>query len=462
MALLRGLVAMGVAAWLTAAERPSVIVILADDMGLDSVSSFNPDLGLVTPRIDELVEQGMSFSDAHSGSAVCTPTRYGLLTGRYSWRSRLKRSIIPKWDAPLIEEGRLTIGAMLQQHGYHSACIGKWHLGWHWPFVDQGPVPVGDGGKLAELAAKGIDWSRPISGGPIDRGFDYHFGDDVINWEPYIYIENDRALGVPDQSAKWHDPAGDWVEDEVLPRITDKAVDYIAERSASGEPYFLYFPLTSPHSPIAPSASFRGRSGLTAYADFILETDHVVGRIVDAVDASGTADNTIIIFTADNGTALKFARQGGAADKGLNFEATLRGGKSDVYEGGHRVPFIVRWPGRVGAGTVSTSAICLTDIMATVADVVGHDLPDDAAEDSFSLMPALAGGQLQRAPVINHSIRGTFAIRDGDWKLICGAGSGGWTPPTGQGPGAQDLPSHQLYDLSADLAEPACTAPCVS
>ena len=436
-----------------AAQQPNIIVILADDMGMDSVSAFNKSLGFKTPCIDDLVSEGVAFTEAHSGSAVCTPTRYGLLTGRYSWRSRLKSFIVPRWDAPLIEEGRITMASMLKSEGYDTAMVGKWHLGWNWPFKSSDPVPVGKAKKLEHLAKQGIDWSAPVTGGPNSCGFDYHFGDDVINWPPYAYIENEKVLGTPDPKQKYAAPDSDWAEDKVLPTITAKAVAYIEKQAKSDAPFFLYFPMTSPHGPIAPSVDFKGKSGISPYVDFVIETDHSVGQIIDAVDRSGIAENTLIIFTADNGTSLNFPTEDGTIEKGINFNTHVRGGKADIFEGGHRVPFIVRWPREIDAGSRNETPICLTDIMATVADVVGVKLPENAGEDSVSLYPALRDEHFERDAIINHSIHGKFAIRDGKWKLAFCPGSGGKSSPRDPEAQKQGLPALQLYNLSEDPLE---------
>ena len=450
-------IAMGLlglfAAPVMAAEQPNIIVILADDMGMDSVSAFNDSLGFKTPCIDALVQEGMVFSEGHSGSAVCTPTRYGLLTGRYSWRSRLKKSIIPQWDAPLIEEGRLTMTSMLKTRNYDTAAIGKWHLGWNWPFTTKGPVPVGNAGALAKRAKQGIDWNASVTGGPNSCGFDYYFGDDVINWPPFVYIENKNVLGTPDSKKGWKTPDSDWAKDRVLPTITSKAVAYIEEKAKTDTPFFLYFPMTSPHSPIAPSVGFKGKSGISPYVDFVIETDHSIGRIIDAVDRSDIAENTLIIFTADNGTSLNFPRKDGTLKKGIDFNTHVRGGKADIWEGGHKVPFVVRWPNKIAAESKNETPVCLTDIMATVADIIGFDLPDHAAEDSTSLWPALRGEAFVHGPVINHSIQGKFALRNGKWKLAFCPGSGGWSSPRDAEANKKKLPSMQLYDLSADPLE---------
>ena len=447
------LLTLGLACLAQSADKPNVIVILADDMGKDSISAFNPNLGFKTPRIDSLVEQGMSFMDAHSGSAVCTPTRYGLLTGRYSWRSRLKKYIIPKWDGALIEKDRLTIGSMLQKEGYHTACIGKWHLGMEWTFKTfKGEFPLGNGRTLAKLAAQGVDWTQPMKNGPNDRGFDYHFGDDTINWPPFTFIENKRVIGnIDPKTFKTDDP--NWYNENVLPTITQKAVNYIAERAKTDKPFFLYFPMTSPHSPIAPAEGFVGKSGISPYVDFVIETDYRIGQIIDAVDKSGIAENTIIILTADNGTSISFPKKDGSLEKGINFNNSYRGAKSDIFEGGHNVPFVVRWPKAVKAGSTNKTPICLTDIMATVADTNGIKLADNAAEDSVSLLAALQGETLERGAIINHSIQGKFAIRKGKWKLAFCPGSGGWSAPKDKDAKKQKLPELQLYNLESDPKE---------
>ena len=435
------------------AQYPNIIVILADDMGSDSVSAFNESLGFKTPRLDRLVKESMIFTDGHSGSAVCSPTRYGLLTGRYAWRSRLKRGVIQSWDAPLIEEERLTIGAMLQRKGYHTACIGKWHLGWNWPFRSEEEVPVGDKKELADLASKGVAWTNPILGGPVDRGFDYHFGDDIINWAPFVYIENRKALSAPELANGWKAADSDWAEVEVLPKITANAVAYIEKQAKTEQPFFLYFPMTSPHAPIAPSDPFKGISGISPYVDFVMQTDHSIGQLVDAVEQAGIAENTLIIVTADNGTSLNFPQNDGTLDKGVSFNTNLRGGKADIWEGGHKVPFIVRWPGHVKASSQNDTPVCLTDIMATVADITGVDLPDSSAEDSVSFLPALLSKTFKRDAIIHHSITGKFAIREGEWKLAFSSGSGGWASPKDAEADKLNLPKLQLYNISEDPLE---------
>ncbi|MFC1653201.1 sulfatase-like hydrolase/transferase, partial [Planctomycetota bacterium] len=268
-------------------SQPNIVLILADDMGIDSVAALNDKCGIPSPHLDTLLSEGMSFRDAHSGSSVCTPTRYGVLTGRYSWRSRLKRGIVGQWERPLIEEDRLTLPGMLKDAGYHTACIGKWHLGWNWPKKGGGFTS-----KLNE-----IDFSRPIDGGPTGRGFDYYFGDDVPNWQPFVWIENKKTLGIPNKTVSfaphYHSGKGigleGWTLEEVLPKITEKSVEYINRQAAKKEPFFLFFPMTSPHTPIAPSKTFQDKSGISRYADFLKETDWCVGQIMTALKANGVA-----------------------------------------------------------------------------------------------------------------------------------------------------------------------------
>lgn len=456
----------------TLGKMPNIVFILADDLGYGDLSCLNPDSKISTPNLDKLASQGMVFADAHSGSAVCTPTRYGILTGRYCWRSKLKKSVLWAWDAPLIEPDRLTVGDLLKKHGYSTACIGKWHLGWDWPTID--------GSRINDQIAPGqwettnrnafgkkVDFTRPIASGPTTRGFDYYFGDDVPNFPPYCFIENDRTIGVPTEE-KPRDMFGapgpmikGWQLDRVMPALTQKAVEYIKAEPAAkpfgkkaANPFFLYLPLTAPHTPIAPVGKFQGTSKAGAYGDFVQQVDWTVGQITKTLEKTHQVENTLLIFTSDNGSPGRDGtNMSGATNSirryGHNPSFIYRGIKADIWEGGHRVPFIARWPGRIKPGSWSDATICLTDLLATVADIVGDELPRDAGEDSFSLLPFLMGTALdgpEREAVVHHSIDGLFAIRSGRWKLVEGAGSGGWS---GKGDG---LPG-QLYDMKADPGE---------
>ena len=450
-------------------KPPNIVYILADDLGYGDVRCLNPQGKIATPHLDRLAAAGMIFTDAHSSSAVCTPTRYGLLTGRYNWRSRLKSGVMGGMSPPLIEPGRLTVPAFLQQQGYHTACIGKWHLGFDWPRqLDTAPFTDG-----IEKGADGwrVDFSKPIARGPNALGFDYFFGLAAsLDMVPYSFIENDRVTKVPTMdkafpmmfgrtngATRKGPAAADFEAIDVLPTLTRRAVAYINERASaakSGRPFFLYIPLNAPHTPIAPSKEWQGKSGLNPYADFVMETDARVGEVLDALDRNGVADNTLVIFTSDNGCSPE-AKFPELLAKGHNPSAQFRGTKADIFEGGHRVPFLVRWPGRVKPGTTSDQLICLNDLFATCADLLGAKLPDNAAEDSVSLLPALEGratGPIREA-LVHHSINGSFALRQGNWKLELCADSGGWSAPRPGSPAAKSLPAPQLYDLAADLAE---------
>jgi arylsulfatase A len=431
--------------------RPrNVVVILADDMGLASLHAEHGASGSLTPSLDALAAQGVSFTDAHSGSAVCSPTRYGLLTGRYAWRTRMKRGIVPKWGAPLIEPERLTLADVGNRAGLRSACIGKWHLGWHW--FDAEGEPTRD--------PKRIDFEHPLGGGPREAGFDHAFGDDVPNWPPYAWILEDRLQSIPSGWMEEDDSNGvrtgpmtpGWELDAVLPELTRRCTSYIRERAAADEPFLLYFSMTSPHTPIAPSAEFRGRTGAGPYADFLVETDWSVGEVLRALDKAGVADNTLVVFTADNGTSPK-ANFEHLASEGIDLRGRWRGHKGDLWEGGHRVPFLVRWPGVIAPGTSCAEPVVLPDVMATVASVLCVDLPVEACEDGVSLVPSFRGEVLEPRAIVTHSSNGRFAIRDGRWKLCVAPGSGGWSAPRDGAARAQGLPELQLYDLNADLGE---------
>ena len=423
----------------SSAERPNIVFILADDMSYDSVSALNPKMGaLKTPFIDRLASQGMNFTDAHSGSAVCTPTRYGILTGRYCWRTDLKSQVLWEWGRPLIERDRLTVAELLQQQGYRTGIVGKWHLGMTWLDRD-GKVAnhdiqrhdsffkKGAPAKRCQATEKRIDFTKQIADGPVNHGFDYYFGVDAPNFPPYVWIENDRLLGNPTVSKpdKMFGHPGPmlpgWKLEEILPTLTAKSVAWITERSKKEKPFFLYMPLTSPHTPIVPSARFKGKSGISDYADFVMETDWVVGQVMDALDKAGVTENTLLIFTSDNGTsgAAKFKH---LESHGIDLHNHFKGHKGQIHEGGHRVPFIVRWPTKVKAGSTCRETICLNDLMATTAALTSAKLPANAAEDSNNVLPLMMGRKLQsvHASVVNHDYGGRFAIRNGKWKLVPG------------------------------------------
>jgi arylsulfatase A-like enzyme len=434
------------------AERPNVVYILADDLGLGDLRICHSEGKIATPGSDELGREGMVFTDAHSNSAVCTPTRYGVLTGRYAFRSRMKKGVLNGFSDHLIEEGRMTVASYLKGQGYHTAFIGKWHLGWDW---------AKDGKK--------VDYTQPVKNGPKEKGFIYSYGHcGSLDMPPYVWVENGMPTAVPDRETGrtkaeskngwWRKgpTAPDFEHHDVLPNLTRRAVRYVKEQAQTGNPFFLYLALPSPHTPVLPTPEFRGKSGLkSAYADFVTMTDDTVRQVLTALKEAGVDKNTLFIFTSDNGCSPEadFAE---LEAQGHDSSAIYRGHKADIFEGGHRVPFIVRWPAVVKAGSVCRDTTCLTDFLATMADIVGAPLPPDAGEDSVSMLPNLKGerkGPLREATV-HHSIDGSFAIRKGRWKLIEAPHSGGWSSPRPRDrKDWADLPSVQLYDLSKDPGE---------
>ena len=423
------------------AARPNIVYVLCDDLGYGDVHCLNPDRGkIATPNMDRLGAQGMIFTDAHSGSSVCTPTRYGILTGRYSWRSRLQNGVLMGLSPPLIAPDRMTVGSLLKRHGYATACLGKWHLGM----------------QFAEKT-----YTEPILDGPRQHGFDYYFGITAsLDMPPFVYVENDRFTAVPTVEKKWlrtGPAAKDFEAIDVLPTLTQKAVEYIGSHAAAakaGTPFFLYLALNSPHTPILPTSEYEGKSGLGKYGDFVMATDGALGRVLDALDRAGVADDTLVVFTSDNGCSPAAGIEA-LQQQGHYPSAVFRGHKADIWDGGHRIPFIVRWPGRVKAGSRTDQLICLTDLMATCADMLHDKLPDNAGEDSVSILPALLGADKAplREAVVHHSIQGMFAIRQANWKLELCPGSGGWSKPGDPQARKQGLPEIQLYDMTRDVGE---------
>ncbi|WP_343854350.1 arylsulfatase [Algoriphagus jejuensis] len=455
-------------------EKPNIIIIYTDDQGYGDVGALNPAAKFRTPNMDKIANEGVIFTDGHSSDAVCTPSRYSLLTGRYSWRTSLKKGVLEADGPGLIEEGRMTIASLLQENGYHTAMIGKWHLQM----------------DFAGTLGKDRDWSAPFVGGPIDHGFDYFFGIPAsMNYGVLTYLENDRVLDPPvlwtkkkavtdprsfrdsvtpndyrmtppyvterGEGGTWIEVAPSFNDELVLETFTSHAVDYIkkaAVESKNGKPFFLYIPLTSPHLPHSTHPDFRRISDCGNYGDFMQETDHRVGQILDALDANGLADNTLVIFSSDNGAETNYTYHQEVYDhySNLNF----KGGKRDIYEGGHRVPYLMRWPAKIKAGSKVDIAVCQTDYLATIAAIVGVPLPEDAGEDSYNLLPMLLGESAgsDRGAVIHHSVTGHFAIREGKWKLNMLRGSGGSLQPvfveTKDGE-----PIYELYDMEADPGE---------
>jgi len=419
-----------------ASPSPHIVFVFCDDLGYGDVQCLNPENGKIpTPAADRLANEGMVFTDAHSGSSVCTPTRYGLMTGRYSWRTRLQSGVVKGFEPNLIAEDRPTVASFLKEQGYHTALIGKWHMNFQYTDPEAGETYA-----LSDYRKSGPPVGAKIPDGPLTRGFDFYHGFHHSRHMKKI-IENDTVIG----------------EDAVvnmLPRLTQKAVDYIGERAeqAPEQPFFLYLALNSPHTPIVPSPDWEGKSELGAYGDFVMQTDAALGAVIEALDETGMTDNTLVIFSSDNGCS-KAADIPVLRGKGHWVSAHFRGSKADAWDGGHRIPFIVRWPGQIQPGSQSDQLICLTDFFATVVDLLNEEIPEGSCEDSVSFLPAFDGKPIvtERKGIIHHSISGHFAYRENDWKLILARGSGGWTSPREKEAG--DAPEAQLYNLKADPSE---------
>ena len=474
----------------TSAELPNIVVILADDMGYGDVQALNRTSRIPTPHLNRLAQSGITFTDAHTPSAVCTPTRYGLLTGRYCWRSRLKSGVLNGYGTPLIEPDRPTIASFLKSHGYRTGIVGKWHLGLDFTRLpqrrsnsDARDAAARDKKKKKKrrpAVSPRLDFTRPILDGPNRRGFD----DSLIipaslDFPPYVYIQNTRitsANPLIQPAVKFpgflrRGPRGrDLVMANCLDDLKKHAITFLKQRAREpGTPFFLYFPLTAPHKPVLPHPRFRGRTKLGPYGDFIVQVDETVGAILDAIDAIDAIDankltkNTLVIYTSDNGSYMHRRNQDDARDhvddetiqayRADRHRANLhlRGTKADIWEAGHRVPFFARWPGHIAAGTRNNSTICLTDLFATFADAIGKPLPEQAGPDSYSFLDQLEGSDQphKRPPVIHHSVGGMFAIRQGRWKLVLGNGSGGRQAPRGR----PFTKPYFLADLEADPSE---------
>ena len=428
------------------AEHPNIVFILADDMGYGDPGAYNPDSKIPTPNMDRLAAEGMRFTDAHSPSGVCTPTRYGIMTGRYSWRTRLKKGVTRGYSRSLIDTTRTTVAKLLKNEGYATAIIGKWHLG------------IGN--------EEPLDYSERLHPGPRAHGFDYYFGIPAsLDMIPYVFIENEEVLELPTDSVgpsgyEYGGPywragpiAPSFKHIDVHPTLTTKAVTFIDDhmQNAADQPFFLYVPLASPHTPWLPTENFQGISEAGGYGDFTAEVDWTIGQVMDALDRHNVSDNTLIMIASDNGS---FWIQDDIDRYDHLSNLNLRGIKADIHEGGNRVPFIARWPQKIEAGTVNNNLVSLVDLMATFADIVEVELSANIGEDSYSILPHFSGENSSQArqDLIMHSSGGMFAIRKGDWKLVEGLGSGGFTQPAFVDP-TPDGPAGQLYHLGDDLQE---------
>jgi arylsulfatase A len=427
-------------------QLPNIIYILTDDLGYGDVHFFNKDGKISTPNMDQIGKEGMAFTDAHSSSAVCSPSRYSILTGRYAWRSSLKNGVLNGYSKPLINNNRTTVARILQEKGYATACIGKWHLGMEWPVVSDTGKPV-------------YDYSKPILNGPTTLGFDYFYGISAsLDMPPFVYIENDRTVGIPNTIKKWgrEGAATESFEAEnCVPDFTAKAVDFINKQSGGKKPFYLYFTLPSPHTPLVPNKNFRGKSGVTDYGDYVAETDWSVGEILKAIEKNGLKENTLVIFTSDNGFAPYVLPKSNVEALGHFPSMDFRGYKADIWEGGHHIPLLMRWPAAIKAGSTCAQTVCLSDFMATAADITGSKLPENTGEDSYNIYPYMKGNMANeiREATVHHSINGYFSIRQGNWKLELCSGSGGWAAPREEAAVKLGLPPVQLYDLSIDPKE---------
>jgi len=438
------------------ASKPNIVFILADDLGYGDPTCYNKQSKTPTPEMDRFAGQGIRFTDAHTPSAVCTPTRYGTLTGRYCWRSSLKSGVLNGYSEPLIETDRVTVASLLKKHGYRTGCVGKWHLGLGWVVKDFNQ----------KAKADNVDWSKPVRHGPPSLGFDYSYIIPAsLDMDPYCWLEDERAVETatghtPGSKRRWDGGGGFWRAGpiapsfdfyEVLPTITTKSVEFV-KRQKTRNPFFLYVPLTAPHTPWMPTKEFRGRTEVDWYGDFVAQVDAAIGQIIKAVDDAGFRDNTLVIVTSDNGSHWPVEQ---IKKFGHRANGPWRGQKSDIHEAGHRVPFLCRWPGRIEPGTQSRQTICLTDLLATFAAVVGEALPADTGQDSYDILPAMLNPGLEkpiREATVHHSGNGMFAIRQGPWKLIQGLGSGGFTAPQRIEP-KPGGPQGQLYNLEQDPGE---------
>ena len=453
-----------------ASTRPNVLILYADDLGYGDLGCYQPVSRIPTPHLDRLAAQGIRFTDAHSSSGVCTPSRYALLTGRHHWRDF--HSIVNAFGAPVFKPGQLTLPEMLRRNGYATAAIGKWHLGWDWDAIRRpGAKPVSSAKAGSTWGPDAFDWSKPIPGGPLARGFDHYFGDDVINFPPYCWILDDRVVAAPDvqmdptkwrpiKEGNWESRPGPmvsgWDPYQNLPTLTRRGVDYLRSRKDKTDPFFLYFAFPSPHAPIIPNDAFDGKSGAGAFGDFVHETDDAVGQLLRALEESGHAANTIVVFSADNGPEqYAYARD---LKHGHWSAQPLRGLKRDLYEGGHRVPFLMKWPGVARAGRVSEALVSQIDLIATFASIVGHRLPADAAADSHDLLPLLKGEvESVRSTHVHNTNANGYAIRHGDWVLInakdgyVSARNAAWEARRGYAP--DDGAPVELYNLRTDLAQ---------
>lgn len=453
---------------------PNIIYILTDDLGYGDISINNPEAKTNTPNIDRLANQGIRFTDAHSTSAVSTPTRYGILTGRYSWRTVMKSGVLNGYSLPLIDADRTTVASLLRRNGYTTGVVGKWHLGLNWVKKSTGeqaiyPPKSADENKaiIEAVDPEKLDFSQPPTDGPLKHGFDYSFILPAsLDMPPYCYLENDQLTTPLTDQTNGNDPANGttsafwrkglmaqgFVFDQVTPTFTQKAISFITKQSATGKPFFLYLPFPSPHTPWLPLKEFQGTSKAGEYGDFVNMVDAQIGKVLKSLTDLGLDNNTIVFFTSDNGP---FWRPNFVEKFDHKAAYIYRGMKADAFEGGHRIPFIARWPGKIKAGSQCAETINLTNLLATCSGIVGNKLAENEGEDSFSILPLLLGKEkeyVRPEALIQHSSRGLFVVRQGGWKLILGLGSGGFSKPETIQPQEGEA-SGQLFNLKEDPME---------
>lgn len=446
-------------------DKPNIIYILADDLGIGDLSIYNENGKIKTPNLDKMGAEGMKFTDAHTSSSVCTPTRYGILTGRYNWRTPLKQFVTWGNSPMLIKDDRLTVADVLKKNGYKTANIGKWHLGLNWEIKDGGQEFDYFSGPKDRYDFSKMDYSKPLKKGPGDLGFDYSFLIAAsLNMPPYVYVENDQVVKQPtdiSERNRGENPYAHWIKgaisddfdhEQVLPVLVDKTINFIEENAGSEEPFFVYLPLPAPHNPILPLDKWKGKSGINPYADFVIMIDDLMGDIFETVKKQGIEENTLVIFTSDNGCAgnanIPILKAAGHYPSYI-----YSGAKGSYLEGGHRVPFLVKWPERIKPNSICYQTVCTTDFMATCAELVNYKLKDNEAEDSYSMLPLFDQKDgFNRETTIHHSKTGIFAIRKGDWKLIVSPNSGvgaSGAPSKSK----KSLPEEILYNLKTDVAE---------
>jgi arylsulfatase A len=445
------------------AAPPNIVILYADDMGYGDLGANNPKSKIPTPNLDRLSAEGMRFTDGHSSSGICTPSRYSLLTGRHHWRDF--HGIVNALGPTVFKKDQLTLPQMLREKGYATACIGKWHLGWNWDAIRKPGTPK------KSIKHTDFDWSMAVPDGPLDHGFDHYFGDTVINFPPYAWINDNKLVDPPDttftnnpihpKEGEWECRPGparsDWDFYQNLPTLTRKAVEYVTSRKGSDKPFFLYVPFPSPHAPIIPTAAFDGKSKAGPFGDYVVQTDDACGQILNAIKEIGAEENTIVIFSADNGPEIyAYARD---EKYGHWSAAPFRGLKRDIYEGGHHVPFVIKWPGLTKPGTVSDALISQVDFVATFAGLLKYDLPDHSAEDSHDFFPFLSG-KSEKAPrttIVHNTNPEKYALRHNGWLLI-DTKTGNARPVPKEWMTKHEVPADdeqpvELYNLKDDITQ---------